>query len=219
MNTVSPERMLADWDLEANGTPIEKSTLPHRFELQTLRLLAKGNPVTPEMIATKIGIPTQLAQAVFDVSRGKGQWDEEGRLVGSALTLVPTPHRFRVLNADLYTWCANDTILLPGLLGAVAEIESPDPHNRNLIKLVIGPNGPETYSPESAVLTTYQATEPAVGPTSPVCTNSHFFTSSVSAEAWSHERSRVSVTTIEDAFAQIKQNLLDPLKPILDALD
>lgn len=216
--TVSPERLLRDWDLEANNTAIEKSTLPHRFELQSLRLLARGEPVTPEMIATRIGIPEQLAQAVFELSRGKGQWDEEGRLIGSALTLVPTPHRFSVLDKDLYTWCAHDTILLPGLLGVTARIESPDPLNGNLIKVAIGPTGPETYSPGSAVLTTYQTTEPATGPASPACTNSHYFTSRASAQAWSRDRAGVTVSTIEDAFARIKQYILDPLGPILEEL-
>jgi alkylmercury lyase len=218
MDPMSPEELLRKWDFEANQTPLEESTLPHRFELQALRLLAEGEPVTAEMIGSKLGIPTQTAQSVFEASRGKGQWDNDGRLIGSALTLVPTPHRFRIVDKDLYTWCAHDTIFLPGLLGMAAEVVSPDPLTGDLIKLLISPEGPKTYTPNSAVLSIFQAPEPATGPDSPVCANSHYFTSRVSAEAWSKDRPGITIMSIEDAFAQIKKNLLDVVQPILDQL-
>jgi hypothetical protein len=99
-----------------------------------------------------------------------------------------------------------------------AEVVSPDPLNGDLIKLVITPEGPETYIPKSTVLTIFQATEPATGPTSAVCVNSHYFTSHVSAEEWSSNRPGVTIMTIEEAFAQVKQNLLDVIQPILDQL-
>jgi hypothetical protein len=38
---MNPIELLLKWDLETNKTPFEESTLPHRFEFQTLRLLAK----------------------------------------------------------------------------------------------------------------------------------------------------------------------------------
>jgi alkylmercury lyase len=218
MNSISPEELLRKWDFETNQVPPDESTLPHRFEFQTLRLLAEGEPVSAEMIGSKLGIPTNIAQSVFEGSRAKAQWDSEGRLIGSALTLVPTPHRFRIMDNDLYTWCAHDTIFLPGLLGMAAEVVSPDPLKGDLIKLVITPEGPETYIPNSAVLTIFQATEPATGPESAVCANSHYFTSRVSAEAWSNNRPGVTIMTIEEAFAQMKQNLLDVVQPILDQL-
>jgi alkylmercury lyase len=218
MSSFSPEELLRKWDSEANQTPIEASTLPHRFELQALRLLAEGEPVSAEMVAAKLGIPADIAQLVFEASRGKGEWDEEGRLIGSALTLVPTQHRFRIRDRDLYAWCAHDTILLPGLLGTVAEVESPDPLNGDQINLLIGPQGPETYSPRSAVITVLQAAGPATGPESAVCTNSMFFSTRESAEEWSRDRSGVAILRIEDAFAQVKQNLLDAIQPILDQL-
>lgn len=219
MSSISPEELLRKWDYDANQTPIEASTLPHRFELQALRLLALGEPVSAEMVASKLGIPAGIAQSVFEASRGKGQWDAEGRLIGSALTLVPTPHHFRIMDRDLYTWCAHDAIFLPGLLGAVAEVESPDPLSGERINLRIGPQGPETYNPESAVLTILQSAEPATGPDSPVCINSHFFTSRASAEEWSKDQKGVEIMLIEDAFAQVKENLLDAVQPILNELE
>lgn len=103
MTTRTPEDLLRDWDLEVNQIPPEESILPHRFELQALRLLAKGAPVSAEMLAEKLGIPSNLTHLVFDASRGKGEWDREGRLIGSALSLIPTPHRFQVMDKNLFT--------------------------------------------------------------------------------------------------------------------
>lgn len=218
MNQIPPEELLRNWDHEVNNIPLEESTLPHRFELQALRLLAGGEPVSAEMIGSKLGIPITIAQSVFEASRGKGQWDSKGRLIGSALTLVPTPHRFRILHRELYTWCAHDTIFLPGLLGMVAEVISPDPLNGKLIKLTITPEGPKTYDPNSAVITVFQASEPATGPESAVCVNSHYFTSRNSAQKWSDDHPGVTIMTIEDAFARMKHSLLDVVQPILDQL-
>ena len=219
MSSVSPAELLLNWDHEVNKIPPQESTLPHRFELLSVRLLAGGEPVSASMVADKLGIPGSLAQSVFETSRGKGEWDDEGRLVGSALTLIPTPHHFKIMDKELFTWCAHDTILLPGLLGMTAEVTSPDPLTGDEIKLVITPEGPETYLPESAVVTIFQAEQPATGPDSAVCTNSHYFTSRSTADSWSQDRPGITIMTIEDAFTQVKQNLLDALQPILDQLD
>jgi alkylmercury lyase len=51
--------------------------------------------------------------------------DEQGRIVGSGLTLRPTPHRFALDGRQLYTWCALDTLIFPVVLGQGATVESP----------------------------------------------------------------------------------------------
>jgi alkylmercury lyase len=135
------------------------------------------------------------------------------------LTLVPTAHSFKIGDRDLYAWCAQDTIFLPGLLGVTAEVTSPDPQSRELIKVAMTPDGPTAYSPESAVVTFLEAAEAAVGPESAVCTNSHYFTSEASAAEWSRNRPGIAILSVEDAFARMKKNLLDVLQPILDQME
>ena len=90
MSGSTPVELLVGWDQETNQIPPAESTLPHRFELQTLRLLAGGEPVSAEMISTTLGIPENLAQAVFEASRGKGEWDGQGRLVGREEVFMAT---------------------------------------------------------------------------------------------------------------------------------
>lgn len=51
--------------------------------------------------------------------------DVQGHIVGSGLTLRPTPHRFTIDGRQLYTWCALDTLIFPAVLGQVATVEAP----------------------------------------------------------------------------------------------
>ena len=50
--------------------------------------------------------------------------DDQGRRVGLALTLRPTPHRFTVDSRRLFAWCASDTLMLPVVIGRPAVVES-----------------------------------------------------------------------------------------------
>ncbi len=47
------------------------------------------------------GVPSEL------------EYDAQGNLVGSGLTLVPTAHQFRVEQRALFAWCAFDTLTYP----------------------------------------------------------------------------------------------------------
>lgn len=73
-------------------------------------------------------------------------------MVGLALTLNPTPHRFIVKGSTLYTWCALDAIFLPGLLGETAVVESACLTSGETIRLSVTPDSVVTYSPSTAVL-------------------------------------------------------------------
>lgn len=77
---------------------------------------------------------TQLADAADRsddaVTAAVGHWhnvayDDDGAIVAfGGLSLTPTPHSFRVDGRELFTWCAWDTLFLPALLDAPAEIRS-----------------------------------------------------------------------------------------------
>jgi alkylmercury lyase len=65
--------------------------------------------------------------------------DEQGRIVGSGLTLRPTPHRFALDGRQLYTWCALDTLILPVVLEQGATVESPGHGAGTTILLTVDP--------------------------------------------------------------------------------
>lgn len=69
-----------------------------------LRLLAEDRPVTAKELATRAGVPLEIvADAFQEIKKQGGEFDEEGRIVGNALTLNPTSHRFVINGHTLYT--------------------------------------------------------------------------------------------------------------------
>lgn len=176
MNDTTPEALLARWDAEKNGITPEASTLPHRFEIQIMRTLAEGVPVTPDALAHRLGVPTELVERVLELGRTRGgEWDEEGRLVGSALTLRQTRHEFHIGGRRLYTWCAFDAVYLPALLRATAAVKSTDPGTGATIELTVTPTGVTESSPPGTVISVNMGgLSGRTGPDSPVCAHMNF---------------------------------------------
>jgi alkylmercury lyase len=124
--------------------------------------------------------------------------------VGAALTLNPSPHRFRVNGNELYAWCALDTIFLPGLLGETAEVESPDPITGETIRLTIAPDGVRDYRPTNAVLSIavpgVSCSREQTGPQSDACRQIHFFRARETAETWLKDHPGLAIFTVEEAW-------------------
>ena len=74
-----------------------------RMNRAAIGLLADARPVTPEALAAATGEPVAQARAHIESAAGLGYEVEDGTVVGAALTLRPTRHRFRVRAHDLYT--------------------------------------------------------------------------------------------------------------------
>jgi alkylmercury lyase len=95
-----------------------------RIAMALYRLLALGKPVATAALADAVHIPPDEIERTLngwpDVRR-----DRVGDIVGYAgLTVLETRHRLRVNGAELYAWCAWDTLFLPPLLGVTAKVES-----------------------------------------------------------------------------------------------
>ena len=103
---------------------------PHLLRIQRaiLSSLKEGRPASAEIVASAGGMPLDDVRSVFSQFRAAGlELDAEGSVVGAALTLNPTRHRFRVQGRELYAWCSLDTMFLPAFLDSPAEV---DPHVR-----------------------------------------------------------------------------------------
>jgi alkylmercury lyase len=79
--------------------------------------------------------------------------DDQGRLVGFALTLRATPHRYTTAGGrTFYAWCATDALMLPVILGEPAVVESTCAQTGEPIRIEVTPEGVERVDPPEAVM-------------------------------------------------------------------
>ena len=66
------------------------------------RLLVHARPVGHEQVAQVLGIAREEVKTALRQLPGV-EYDEDGNIVGSGLTLNPTPHHFQVDGRELFT--------------------------------------------------------------------------------------------------------------------
>ena len=99
-----------------------------------LRELALGQPVTVERLAKSLNWTTDEAELVLEkLPCGTIEYDGQGRLIGSGITLRETPHAFVVNDRPLYTWCALDALMFPAVIGERAQVQSRCPQDRKSV--------------------------------------------------------------------------------------
>lgn len=177
---VDPIAVLAD-DLTAALGP----QLADPVFIAALRALVGGQPVSADELGRALGVSAASVAARIAATPNL-ETDDAGRVVGAALTLVPTSHRVRLRGRTLYTWCAFDLLLLPHVLGEPLEAETDDPVTGSVIRLVVGPQGVESVSPADAVATVVTPDAAAVccGVRGAFCDHAHFFTDRSAAARW-----------------------------------
>ncbi|MGQ0658633.1 MAG: organomercurial lyase, partial [Chromatiales bacterium] len=118
------------------------------------------------------------------------------------LTLSTTKHRFRVGRTQLHTWCAWDTLFLPALLGASADVESACPVSGKQVALKVAPTGVESALSESAALSFLVPNEAEVerSVTETFCCHVHFFASADTGRAWAAGRPGVFILTLDEGW-------------------
>jgi alkylmercury lyase len=211
------EDALRAWASRDIGGVGEDRSARLRIQVRTVRALAKGQPLSPEAYAAATGLALDQMPAVFGRLRETGlEFDGDGNLVGAALTLRPSPHRFRVAGRDLFAWCSLDTLFLPGLLEETADVESACPVTGAPIRLRVTPDRVEAYSPVTIVLSVVlpgiSCSADRTGPASSVCSQMFFFANRSSAETWVRERAGVAVLSVEGAFELARQRFVEPAR-------
>lgn len=157
--------------------------------LAAIGLLANGAPVTQEALAAATGLSREEIAAYFDKAQRKGVEVEDGAIVGSALTLRPTRHRFGVRGNQLYTWCGFDALFLPIMLGDRAHVSSICPVTGETITLTVEPDGTTSdVSPSGTVVgivgEDITSCCDVTGPDSDICTQMPFFATRAAGEQW-----------------------------------
>jgi len=170
---------------------------------QTLQLLANGRPVPPDDVAIRSQV---LPDRVISTLRGFGaEFDKEGNIVGVGLTLVPTPHVYKVDGRKLYTWCAVDALSLPVILKQNAEIESSDPVTGEKIHITVTPDRVEKVEPKTAVVSCVDPTNIQGSWDHYV----HFFSSPKTASKWIAEHPDQTFYQANDVYKALKDILLN----------
>jgi alkylmercury lyase len=175
-----------------------------RLMRTAVRLLAQGTPVTMTELATAAAVEVadlNNAPAGQDI-----EYDDQGRIVGWGLTLIPTPHTFVVDGHRLYTWCAADTLLFPAIIGSPAMIESRCPTTGTVIRLTVDPeDGVTTLSPATAVISIPDSDDLDVARVRASCCNpGRFFATAEAAGDWLAQHPSGTVLPVADAYPQLQ---------------
>ena len=179
-----------------------------RLILAIYPALAEGRPLTAQEVSESSGIPVRSVETVFRHMRRTGaDFDDEGKLIGNALTLRPTPHKFTVDGQKLYAWCAVDTLFLPALVGKTAEVESTCLATGEPVRLTISPSGIEAVDPAETVVTVTipgvsAACEPGQGKGGECasCQSMNYFVSRAAAERHLGPEADVAILDVETAW-------------------
>lgn len=171
------------------------------------RELAKGKPLTTERVASVLGVPSEKAAA--ELARNPLRafvYAHEGQIVGfGGLAAAPMHHEFRVKGQTLWTWCAWDSLFIPTVLGDTADVSSPDPETRELVRVTVSPIGIERVEPKDAVVSFPLPGEgvfdhSAENVMGTFCHSVFFFTSRESGQDWRSTHERTVLYSLDDAF-------------------
>jgi alkylmercury lyase len=169
-----------------------------------VNLLADGRPVSPQSLAAATGLGlAHVDDYIYNVRR-EGVEVADGMIVGLALSLRPTQHRFRVRGNDLYTWCGFDALFLPIILGERAEATSTCPVTGMKIRLTVEADGAVSAVDPATVVVGVVGEEvtsccEVAGPDSAICTQMPFFASREVGERWSADHPGVAIVDLDDA--------------------
>jgi alkylmercury lyase len=168
--------------------------IPH-----AIRLLSEGEPVSVERLATASGLTAEEVEAMLR-DQVSAERDEQGRLVGFALTLRATPHRYTTGGRTFYAWCATDALMLPVILGEPALVESTCAQTGETIRIEVTPDGVERVDPPEAVMSAVRPGGRFADVRASTCQFGHFFRSPEAAAEWTAEHPDGYVHPVEKGF-------------------
>jgi alkylmercury lyase len=177
----------------------------------SVRLLAEGEAVTPTQIAEAAALSVERVEAAL---RGVPdiEWTADGRVEGFGLTRRPTPHRFRIGDAEMYTWCAMDTLIFATVLDRPVQIESPDGATGELLSLETDGRRIVAADPSSIVVSWFF--DPAgTGFRGSICQFGHFFASRESAAEWAAQYPQGGVVALDEAMEASRSLVADMFGP------
>lgn len=168
--------------------------------------LALGKPLSLERLAEI------LEQAVEAIKQKLAQWgsvfyNNSGEIIGFlGMTVDETHHRLQINGITSYAWCAWDTLFIPKLVGATAQVTSCCAATNEPITLTVTPRGVHSAPADiwvSFLLPDEKAVQESV--TTSFCCHVRFFSSKATGEAWTNQHEGTFLLTLDEAFEIGKQ--------------
>lgn len=168
---------------------------------QMMQVMAEtGQALAPVHLARRLQM-SQVNLAEYLARVPDTEFDAQGNIVGWGLTLVPTPHQFRVKERALFTWCAFDTVLFPPLLQLEARVQSVCSASGQPITFTAIPTGIADLVPATSVLSLILPAARCDCVRSTFCQHSLFFQTEAAAAPWLALHPEAVLLSIEEAAA------------------
>jgi alkylmercury lyase len=195
MPTITPAALASE--LVAATPPLSEQE-QHLF-LTLYRLLATGRLVDTSALAESARLSVDAVRAALERLPGV-YTDDRQRVIGFwGLSIEPMPHRMIVNSQTLYAWCAWDTLFLPELLRAAAEIESRCPTTGRRITLTVDCTQVTSQDPAETVLSFLHRDQPFDADTiRTFCHYVHFFVNPDAAAEWTAHREGTFTLSLAD---------------------
>jgi len=181
---------------------LKLSTEEQKISVQLYRHLAEGQTVSIERLSKSLGFSIEAVNNILSKWTGV-YYDDAGYIAGYwGLTLKPTSHIIKFNSKVLYTWCAWDSLFIPGIIKKTARVESICPISRDKIRLMITSDGVHELDPSSAVMS-FITTETAKLQENLIknfCHFVHLFNSAETASEWISENERAFTLSVDEAY-------------------
>jgi hypothetical protein len=97
---------------------------------------------------------------------------------------VPTPHRVRLTNQEVFALCAVDALGIPAMLGETAEISSPCAHCESKVEVQAHPDNLSQHHPSEIVVWFPESEDDCCPVAQSRCPNISFFCAHEHLESW-----------------------------------
>jgi len=189
--------------------------------VEVYRQLARGLPVSHVSVAESLNMPFERVDEIIKSWPGE-YYNEDNKIIGFwGLAIPEMPHRFEVDGIQLYTWCAWDSLFIPELIQKTANVESPDPITKEIIKFTVSPGGITDLHPLEAVMSIVRPEYIKIDENviTNFCHYVLFFASQASGEEWTASRDNTALMTMNDAFELAKRKNIHQYPSILSTIN
>lgn len=165
--------------------------------------LAKGKPVTIKLLADTLQRSTEEVRDQLNDWPGIF-YNEQGQLIGFwGIAVSEMAHQFTTDGNTAYTWCAWDSLFIPGVINKTAQVVSHCATTGDTINLTVTPQGVESATADEVMVSFLVPDEEklATDVTTSFCHYVHFFGSSDAGLQWLKSHPDCFLLSLDEAFA------------------